>query len=301
MPMMQIPHSLKNTICRSYGTSGAKWLEALPGIVEKACQKWRLKAIPSHFALTYNYVTLVHRENNTKAILKVGFPQESELYTEMDMLEIFDGQGMAKLLEREDAMGAMLLEYITPGHTLRTLQATDDHQATTLASQLLTTLHRPVPAQHNFPHIKDWAKVFESIKKYGHRTITPTHLTQAQVHLRELLESTPEERLLHGDLHHDNILLGPSGPIAIDPKGVIGDPIYNSARFIINFWDTRPTQKRLEHRIESLAKAFRCPPTRVAKWTFVDLSLCHSWTLKGQPDAKIEPSLLTQLEEHLNA
>lgn len=41
--------------------------------------------------------------------------------------------------------------------------------------------------------------------------------------------------LLHGDFHHDNILLSNNGDyVIIDPKGVIGDPVFDIPRFILN-------------------------------------------------------------------
>ena len=46
--------------------------------------------------------------------------------------------------------------------------------------------------------------------------------------------------LLHGDLHHENIVLDQNrGYILIDPKGVVGDPVFELSRFILNeFRDT---------------------------------------------------------------
>ena len=41
--------------------------------------------------------------------------------------------------------------------------------------------------------------------------------------------------LLHGDLHHENILKNENGGYTvIDPKGVIGDPVFDLSRFILD-------------------------------------------------------------------
>ena len=40
--------------------------------------------------------------------------------------------------------------------------------------------------------------------------------------------------LLHGDLHHENIMHGPRGWLAIDPKGVLGDPGFDAANMFYN-------------------------------------------------------------------
>lgn len=64
--------------------------------------------------------------------------------------------------------------------------------------------------------------------------------------------------LLHGDFHHDNILLGNDGEyIIIDPKGVIGDPVFDIARFILNEFDdeiTTELYKKINHIISILEK-----------------------------------------------
>jgi streptomycin 6-kinase len=41
-------------------------------------------------------------------------------------------------------------------------------------------------------------------------------------------------RPLHGDLHHENIMFGPRGWLAIDPKGVLGDPGFDAANLFYN-------------------------------------------------------------------
>ena len=44
--------------------------------------------------------------------------------------------------------------------------------------------------------------------------------------------------LLHGDLHHENILLDASGNWkAIDPQGRIGEQCLECGRFLLNEWE----------------------------------------------------------------
>ena len=53
--------------------------------------------------------------------------------------------------------------------------------------------------------------------------------------MSELLSSAGEPMLLHGDLHHYNILAAERQPwLAIDPKGVVGDPVYETGVFLYN-------------------------------------------------------------------
>lgn len=50
-----------------------------------------------------------------------------------------------------------------------------------------------------------------------------------------LFDSQQSEVLLHADLHHDNILSSDNhGFVAIDPKGVFGDPAFEIGTFMRN-------------------------------------------------------------------
>jgi Aminoglycoside/hydroxyurea antibiotic resistance kinase len=51
------------------------------------------------------------------------------------------------------------------------------------------------------------------------------------------LTGTDDTVVLHGDLHHDNILDGgPRGWLAIDPNGLIGERTYDIANLLRNPW-----------------------------------------------------------------
>jgi streptomycin 6-kinase len=49
-----------------------------------------------------------------------------------------------------------------------------------------------------------------------------------------LLDAQSPPVPLHGDLHHDNILRAESVWVAIDPKGLLGDPAYDYANSFQN-------------------------------------------------------------------
>src|SRR5438128_12681264 len=60
-------------------------------------------------------------------------------------------------------------------------------------------------------------------------------LEEAETLYAELSASMAEPVLLHGDLHHDNILSATRQPwLAIDPKGLIGEPAYEVGAWLRN-------------------------------------------------------------------
>ena len=69
-----------------------------------------------------------------------------------------------------------------------------------------------------------------------------------------------EVRPLHGDLHHENIMHGPRGWLAIDPKGVLGDPAFDAANWFynpLNRMDLCLNPERIAFMAESFAGALR--------------------------------------------
>jgi streptomycin 6-kinase len=73
----------------------------------------------------------------------------------------------------------------------------------------------------------------------------------------ELLPSQEAQVVLHGDLHHYNILSSGDQWKAIDPKGVIGEPVYETGALLRNPFGLldRPNPLKLtERRIAILSE-----------------------------------------------
>ena len=64
--------------------------------------------------------------------------------------------------------------------------------------------------------------------------------------------------LVHGDLHHHNVLRSKRGWLAIDPKPMLGEPEYDVASFL---WNPLPCRVRVEH-LETRLAAFGSRPGR---------------------------------------
>ena len=96
------------------------------------------------------------------------------------------------------------------------------------------------------------------------------YLDKARIIRDSILKNALPDALLHGDLHHDNILQNGDEFIAIDPKGVIGSPSYEVCKFIINPEDDIPF----------ITKYFGFNQQDVFDWYFVHLILAHIWNLE---------------------
>ena len=140
-------------------------------------------------------------------VLKLGVPHP-ELDTEIQALRIFNGIGAVRLLKSDPNTRRLLLERILPGEDLRTIP--DDDKATRIAADLMQKVWKPVPPEQIFPTTSDWCQGFQRyLDKHHQDGPLPAYLVEQAANLSNKLLATSEKQfLLHGDLHHMNILLG---------------------------------------------------------------------------------------------
>src|SRR5262249_48229170 len=145
--------------------------------------------------------------------------------------------GMVRLLAGDQERGIMLLERLRPGVSL--LHHADDAAATEIAARVMCQIWRPVPPDHPFPTAARWASGLQRLRaRYdGGTGPLPTAMVErAEALFVELLATSAEPVLLHGDLHHDNILSAEREPwLAIDPKGLVGEPAYEPGSWLRNW------------------------------------------------------------------
>lgn len=180
----------------------------------------------------------------------------------------------------------MLLERLEPGASLATLD--DDEAATTIAAGVMSQLWRPVPAEHSFPLVADWAADLGDVRKRfgGMSSPLPIALVdQAEALFAELIASMSEPVLLHGDLHHENILSASRQSwLAIDAKGVIGEPAYEAGALLRNPMPRllnmdRPGQV-LARRMEQVSDQLELDRMRVRDWSLAQAVLAAWWALE---------------------
>ena len=103
------------------------------------------------------------------------------------------------------------------------------------------------------------------------------------------MKSTTREVLLHGDLHHDNILKNSNGWLVIDPKGFIGDPAFEPAAYLCNptpelLQENQP-REIIENRINICSAELGIDARRIADWLYAKSVLCWAWSLEDNLDA----------------
>ena len=109
--------------------------------------------------------------------------------------------------------------------------------------------------------------------------------------LTRLLASQPPAhiRLLHGDLHHDNVLGAGETWAAIDPKAVVGDVHFEPANAFRNPRGGRAQAlepARIERRADLWSAALGLDRQRLLRWAAAKCALSIAWSC-GDPTAPL--------------
>lgn len=202
---------------------------------------------------------------------------------EMDGLRVlrhFTGQGAVRILDHHK--DALLLERALPGESLAELSATGrDEEAMRILCDTLAVLHRRLPPGSDFDGVEDWGGGFARYRRSQKDALDRALVESAEDVFGRLAASQGERRLLHGDLHHHNILHDRTrGWLAIDPKGVLGEPEYEVGAALRNpvalpevFADPATIDRRLGIVTERLG----FDGARVLGWGFAQAVLAAIW------------------------
>jgi len=272
-------------ISKVFGERGIDWLNSLASIIESYEKKWKIKAQPAFAHLSHNYVAPATDDTDRNLVLKIGVPAY-EFLSEIDALSIFNGDGVNKIYESNPEHGVMLIERLKPGKMLSELE--NDDNATEVAGLVMKNLWKRIDEHSKFPTMTKW---FQGLKRYrenydtGRGPLPDELVSKAERLSQELLSTSHNHMLLHGDLHHKNILSATREPwLAIDPKGLIGEPEYEIGALLRNpipeLYSMPNLKNVLMRRIDILHEILGFDKDRMKGWAFSQAVLSAFWILE---------------------
>jgi streptomycin 6-kinase len=224
--IVTLPEHFKQNMRTLHGERRATaWCESLPAIVTHCAQRWQLTMLPPFEHLSFHYVTPARRADGTAVVLKVCSPT-GEFAREVRAMQLFAGRGSARVLAVDEEKEVLLLERAQPGTTLAHLVPDEDERATSILTAVMRQLWCQASAEHTFPTV---AHLFTGLQRLHARFgggcgPFPRHLLEAaESQVAALLATAEPPLLLHGDLHHENVLRAGNQWQVIDAKGVVGD------------------------------------------------------------------------------
>ncbi|MEU1278673.1 aminoglycoside phosphotransferase family protein [Streptomyces sp. NPDC005805] len=261
--MIEIPDGLAASL-REYGEESARALLAeLPGRAARFLERWDLRVAGPSMHGRVSLVLPVTRADGTPAVLKLQQVDE-ETAGEWLALRTWDGDGAARLLAHDEATGTLLLERLRPGTQLASLP--DGRAAVRVLAGVLARLSA-VPAPPGLRRLGDVladtlaalpGALAGPVDEEGRRL-----LRECVAAVREVADE-PGDRLLHWDLHYENVLAARREPwLAIDPKPLAGDPGFELLPALWNRFD--PAEVRW--RFDLLTEALGLDRERARAWT----------------------------------
>lgn len=294
---MNLPTAFIQNQINMNGERGQAWVESLPALIAEFEQRWGI-TVGAPFGLSYNFAAPATGADGAQLVFKAIAPY-LDADVEADVLLLYDGQGAIRLIERDASRGVMLLERCLPGTELATLFPERDDAASAIAADVMAQLWQTLPSQHPFPTLADYTSVLDRLHGFfgGTSGSMDQRVVDAAIRLRaELLASAPETVLLHGDLHHHNILMAErpfdastgsacSGQqarwLAIDPKGVAGEEAYEPSPLFYNpvgDWHGSVDGPRLiRRRVDIIVERTGLDRQRVLGWAVVQGIVSSAW------------------------
>jgi len=277
-----------------HGNAGAMWLSDIPRLLSEVEQAWDVRIGPP-YVLSYNYVAAAARRSGGSCVVKLTVPGSSGLEREAAALAGLAGRGAIRLLACDPTRGALLLERAEPGLELAELGPNRDAEATAILCSLMQRLWCQPPVGCGLPSLAGYRAAFVD---YGIRhphdggPLPRRLVDRAAELLDQLVASASRTVLLHGDLHHHNVLQGQREPwLAIDPHGLVGDPGFDVGAMLYNptTMTAEELLRLLPARLEQLCAIPDLGSERVLGWGFVMAMLSEVWSAEDHDEIDGRP------------
>jgi len=260
---------------------GASFTDSLHVRLVSYAERWRLTNITLIEYYSVNCLFTCYSEHYGDCVLKI-FGADYEWYIgEIRALREFNGQcRYVRAYEYDEELGALLLERIQPGTTLKMEPSIERRM-----SVFMDIWRNSHLSPHDIILYKSYLQAAEEAAEKTWACGENPELRSAAMLMisvcRNLYDRYSLRLLLHGDLHGDNLLKNAHGDyIIIDPHALIGPPICDLGRYIANeFGDSNKENSAsiTEFVISRLSYSLKLPRDDIIRIFFVDITLMTCW------------------------
>ena len=271
----------EQNIINIYGNKGQQWLIDLPSIVAKIAQEWNLTNLKPVDNLSINYV-LSGKQNSQEIILKLSLDTDL-IFHEKTALMALAGYGAVPVIAYQNR--ALLLKKLSPAISLKAYLPERQTEALKIACEVTKKLSSaPFPQNIKLSTIEERFSLLDKAWP-----IPNDYLNLARQFRDHIFNAHQTRKVLHGDLHHDNILRDGEAWKVIDPHGVIGFPINEVWAFV----------QDIEQDIPFIAEYFNFKLEDVRKCYFMHSVLSSVLAIEDNMDPKFWLDLETKMKAKL--
>ncbi|WP_369194665.1 aminoglycoside phosphotransferase family protein [Streptomyces djakartensis] len=295
---IEIPRELAAAQAEYNGESGRAFIAALPDLAARFLSRWDLEPEagrnPMH-GVSALVLPVVRRGDGTPAVLKLQLLDE-ESAGEPVALRVWDGDGAVRLLDHDAPTGTLLLERLDETRMLS--HEPDTRRAVLTIAELLARL-TSFPAPPGLRRLGDIARaMLDATPRALDRVPDPRArrlVADCAAAVREVVDE-PGDRLLHWDLHDENVLASGRAPwLAIDPKPLAGDPGFELWPALDNRFD--PAE--ILWRFDAMTDVLALDRARARAWTLGRLLQNALWDIEdGRPLDPAQLEIADRLRTH---
>ena len=252
--------------------------------VTRAVDRWALTlGEPYPDVYPGNFVCRCILANGIQAVIKTEpeHGEDDEFLGGVEAMVLYGGRGMVRVLELARDERIVLMERVVPGETA--WREPIDRALDAVAS-VMRNLRMAPPPGHSFPDVRAYHRAWpRNVRLYGGPGPIDADLFEIGEKLfLELCDSSTAPVVLHGDLHYGNVLRSERESwLAIDPKGVIGEPCYEVGDVFRNrvdeLYGASDPVRAMRRRVEALADLTGFDRERVRLWALAQAVLSEVW------------------------
>jgi streptomycin 6-kinase len=271
---------------RMLGPDWGRWLDTLPRLLVDVLEEWELRRDGDD--LWHGFCSLVApvlTAEGTRAVVKISFDGDDESVHEALALQHWHGDGTVRLLRADPRRRTILLERLDR----RDLSDVWDLEACEIVAGLYPKVHLPALPQLATvtSYVDEWLKDLEELPA---EAPIPRRFREQALSLGRDLVADPGSvgRIVHGDLHYENVLAAPPDAdpgrgewLVIDPKPMSGDAHYEPAPMLWNRWDELAGDVRggLRRRFHTIVDHAGLDEDRARDWVVVRMVINASWAV----------------------
>jgi len=261
------------------GPEWAAYVDSLPAKFRDLLVEWELRPGDETWFGFAAVVVPVVTADGEDAVLKVAYPDD-ETEHEALALQHWGGRGAVRLLRADPRRRAVLLERLDRTDLL----TVPDLEACRVVAGLYPLIHVPAPPQLRTvtSYVGRW---LEPMRTLPNDAPIPHRMVEQWLSLVADLRADPRStgRIVHGDLHHENVLAAPEGGWrVIDPHAMSGDTHYELAPMLFNRWEEVAGDVRagVRRRFHTLVDEAGLDEDLARAWVVVRMVLNAYWAIE---------------------
>lgn len=253
--------------------------------LQTASRKWNLTGITCIYEKETRGVYDADSAEFGPVILKINANSDS-LAREYHTLTDMKGTACCQAYAFDNTYGLLLEEKVLQGTPLE--RESDYEKRAACFAQVFEKIHVVPKDSTNYSSYLNWVQ--RACKSVENQTNMESSMELSDgMHLaveiaEKMFKKYPERVLLHGDLHHENILQSKSGNyVIIDPKGVIGPPVFDIPRFVLNELDKYENSRQeihIDKVIQIISRLLKYPVDDIYQLFFMEVMLANAWNFE---------------------